>query len=153
MNLPAAAASLAILLGQAALPAADPWIGTWKLDASRSGRTPGAGRNTTVVYALVGEEVKVVTEGVDGTGRPTRTEWTGKLDGRDYPTKGDDTADVRSYRKVDARTLAFTGKKGGVVTISGRIVVSPDGKSRTVTATAIDPNGNPVTTTAVFSRQ
>jgi hypothetical protein len=38
-----------------------------------------------------------------------------------------------TYTKIDAHTLGLNVKKGGKITTSGRIVVSADGKSRTVT--------------------
>jgi hypothetical protein len=70
---------------------------------------------------------------VNADGKSTHSEWTGKLDGKDYSVTGDPTADMRSYRKVDDRTLDFTVKKGGKTMVTGRVVVAADGKSRTVT--------------------
>jgi hypothetical protein len=77
----------------------------------------------------------------------------GKFDGKDYPVTRDPSTDSRSYRKVNARTLAFTNKKNDKVTISGRKVVSADGKTRTTTLTGPDPNGKKFTSTAVYDRQ
>ena len=65
--------------------------------------------------------------------RLERNEWTGKFDGKDYPVTGDPTSDMRSYTKVGDRVLKLTVKKDGKVTVTGRIVVSADGKSRIVT--------------------
>ena len=44
-------------------------------------------------------------------------------------------------------------KKGGKTTITGRIVASADGKSRTVTTTGTDAKGKKVTSTAVYDKQ
>jgi hypothetical protein len=49
--------------------------------------------------------------------------------------------------------LTITGKKNGEVTLSGRIVVSRYGKSRTVTTTTTDAQGKKVTTVAVYDKQ
>ena len=57
------------------------------------------------------------------------------FDGKDYPVTGDPESDARSYRKIDDRTMEFWVKKGGKVMASGKIIVAPDGKSRTVTTT------------------
>jgi len=97
--------------------------------------------------------VKVTVEGVDADGKATHNEWTGKFDGKDYPVTGDATSDARSYKKVNDHTLTFAGKKGGKVTLSGRIVVSADGKTRTVTVSGTDTKGNKVSGTAVYDKQ
>jgi hypothetical protein len=131
----------------------DPLIGTWKLNEAKSKIGPGSPKNDTVVYEAAGDSVKVTTDGTDGAGKPSHSEWTGKFDGKDYPTTGDSNSDTRSYKKVNARTLAFTNKKGDKVTISGRLVVSPDGKTRTVSITGTDAKGNKFTSTAVYDKQ
>jgi hypothetical protein len=115
--------------------AADPLVGTWKLNEAKSKFTPGTVKNTRVVYETRGSQVRITADGVNPDGKPTHSEWIGKLDGKDYSITGDPNADMRSYRKVDDRTLDFTGKKGGKITVTGRVVVAADGKSRTVTTT------------------
>jgi len=97
--------------------------------------------------------VKVTVDGIDGDGKPTHKEWTGKFDGKDYPITGDPPSDTRSYKKVNGNTTDLTNKKGGKVTITGRIVVSADGKSRTVTVSGTDAKGNKVKSTAVYDKQ
>jgi hypothetical protein len=92
-------------------------------------------------------------DGTDGDGKPLHSEWTGKYDGKDYPVTGDPSTDMRSYKKVNDHTLAFTNKKGDKVTISGHGVVSADGKTRTVTITGTDSKGKKYTSTAVYDKQ
>ena len=133
--------------------AADANIGTWKLNEAKSKFAPGASKNITVVYEEVGDNVKVTVDGTDGAGKPTHTEWTGKLEGKDYPVTGDPNSDARSVKKVDDHTLVLTVKKDGKVTTTGRIVVAADGKSRTVTTTSTDANGKKVKNTAVYDKQ
>jgi hypothetical protein len=86
-------------------------------------------------------------------GKAFKSLWTGKYDGKDYPVTGDPLSDARSYTKVDDRTLTFSGKKDGKVTVSGKIVVAADGKSRTVTASATDEKGQKVSATSVYDKQ
>ena len=133
--------------------AQDPNIGTWKLNEAKSKISPGAPRNTTVIYEAEGDSVKVKIDGVGSDGKPTHNEWTGKYDGKDYPVTGDPNSDSRSLMKVDNRTLGFNVKKDGKTTISGRVVVSPDGKSRTVTTSGVDATGKKVSGTAVYDKQ
>jgi hypothetical protein len=128
-------------------------MGTWKLNEAKSKLGPGAPKNNTVVYEAARDNVKVTIDGTDKDGNPTRTEWTGKFDGKDYPVTGDPTSDARSYTKIDDRTLGFNVKKGGKVITSGRIVISADGKSRTVTASGTDPSGKKFHTTSVYDKQ
>jgi len=128
-------------------------MGTWKLNEAKSKFSKGAGKNTTVVYEAAGDSVKVTVDGVDGAGNPTHNEWTGKFDGKPYPVTGDPTSDTRSYRKINNHTLTFTGKQGSKVTVTGRIVVSANGKTRTVTTTGTDAKGKRFTTRAVYDKQ
>ena len=128
-------------------------MGTWKLNEANSKFGPGATKNSTVIYEAADDSVKVTVEGTDSKGQPTHSEWTGKFDGKDYPVIGEPTAATRSYRKINDRTLTFMEKSDGKLTLSGRIVISADGKSRTVTTTATDAKGRRATSTAVYDKQ
>src|SRR5438552_16754225 len=139
--------SFAVLFAAAAVCVAADNVnmGTWKLDEAKSKISAGAPKNTTVVYEAAGDSVKVIVDGVGADGKPTHNEWTGKFDGKDYPLTGDPTADSRSYKKIGARTMELANKKDGKVVVSGKITVSADGKSRTVTISGTDANGKKVT--------
>src|SRR5215467_14485237 len=119
--------------GAAMCFADDPQMGTWKLNEAKSKFAPGVPKNHTVVYEVSGDNVKVTVDGTDKDGNATHNEWSGKFDGKDYPVTGDPTSDMRSYKKIGDRVLKLTVKKDGKVTVTGRIVVSADGKSRIVT--------------------
>jgi hypothetical protein len=137
----------------ACVAADDVNMGTWKLNEAKSKFSPGAPKNTTVVYEAAGDSVKVTVDGVDADGKPSHNEWTGKFDGKDYPLTGDPAADSRSYKKMDARTMELTNKKGGKAVATGKITVSADGKSRTVVVSGTDASGKKVTSTAVYDKQ
>lgn len=141
------------LFGVSVCYASDANMGTWKLNEAKSTLAPGTPKNTMVVYAVAGDEVQVTVDGVDGAGKPAHNEWKGKFDGKDYPVTGDPTTDTRSYKKSGSHTLKLTNKKGGKTTISGNVVVSADGKSRTVTLSGTDANGKKVSSTAVYDKQ
>ena len=133
--------------------ASDVNMGTWKLNEAKSKFAPGASKNNSVVYEAAGDNVKATVDGTDGNGKPTHSEWTGKFDGKDYPVTGDPAADTRSLKKIDDRTLELTVKKDGKVTMTGRIVVAADGKSRTLTSSGTDATGKKVKNTAVYDKQ
>src|SRR6185369_4791663 len=133
--------ALCFFSGAACFADDDPNMGTWKLNEAKSKLTPGEGKNTTVAYEAAGDQVKVTIDGTDKDGKPTHNEWTGKFDGKDYAVTGDPKSDMRSYKKVDDHTLAFTVKKDGKTTTTGQIVVAADGKSRVVKANGTDAHG------------
>jgi len=145
--------ALCFFAGAACFAADDPNMGTWKLNEAKSKLTPGEGKNTTVAYEAAGDQVKVTIDGTDKDGKPTHNEWTGKFDGKDYAVTGDPKSDMRSYKKVDDHTLAFTVKKDGKTTNTGRIVVSADGKSRMVTAHGAGEQGKKSKEKAAYDKQ
>ncbi len=146
--------TLAVLFAGVTVCLADnPHMGTWKLNEAKSKFSPGATKNHTVVYEAAGDSVKVTVDGVDGDGNPSHNEWTGKFDGKFYPVTGDPTSDMRSYRKINNHTMALTGKKAGKVTLPGRIVVTANGRTRTVTTTGTDSKGKRFSNRAVYDKQ
>lgn len=128
-------------------------MGTWKLNEAKSKLAAGAAKNITVAYEAAGDSVKVTIDGVNAAGNPTHNEWTGKFDGKDYAVTGDPTSDTRSCKRINSHTLAFAVKKDGKTTMTGRIVVAADGKSRTVTASGTDAMGMKQTGTAFYDKQ
>jgi hypothetical protein len=128
-------------------------IGTWKLNEAKSQIPAGSIKNTTVVYQAQGDSMKVITDGFGGDGKPMHTEWTGKLDGKDYPLTGDPRANARSIKKTDDHHMALANKMNGKVVTTGSIVIAKDGKSRTLSASATDPSGKKLTSLAYYDKQ
>ena len=133
--------------------AADPNMGAWKLNEAKSKIDPAGTKNTMVVYETAGDSVKVTVDGVGADGKPVHSVWTGKFDGKDYAVTGDPTSDMRSYKQAGANTLELTGKKAGKVTVTGKIVIAADGKSRTVSTTATTADGKKISNSAVYDKQ
>lgn len=141
--------STAMLVGVAA----DPNVGSWKLNEAKSTFVPGMPKNNTVVYTVVDDGYKCVVDGVDGAGKPTHNEWTGKFDGNDYAVTGDPSADTRSMKMVKGGHYVLANKKGGKTVVTGTVDFSADGNTRTLTVHATDAAGNKITSTAVYERQ
>jgi hypothetical protein len=141
------------LAGTALGFAQSPQMGTWKLDEAKSKIPAGLPKNSTVTYAADGDNIKVTTDGTGSDGKPTHTEWTGKFDGKEYPLTGDPTADSRSYKMIDDHTLDLASKKSGKVTNTGHVVVSPDGKTRTLHLSATDSSGKKVSGVSMYDKQ
>ena len=147
-------ASLAVFFTGVALSlAADPNLGTWKLNEAKSKLAAGATKNTMVVYAAAGDSVKITVDSVTSDGKTNHGEWTGKYDGKDYPVTGEAGHDSRWYKKVDDNTLEFGAKKAGKSIGTGKVVVAADGKSRTVTSSIMGADGKMQTSTAVYDKQ
>jgi hypothetical protein len=147
--------ALAAALGMTAvvLAAEDPNVGSWKLNDAKSKIATGVAKNVTVNYTAVGDSYKCVVDGVDGAGKPSHNEWTGKFDGKDYPVAGDPLADTRSVKLVKAGHYAITNKKDGKTTLNGTVDFSPDHKTRTLITQGTDAAGKKIATTAVYERQ
>jgi hypothetical protein len=141
------------LVGVALGLAADPFMGTWKLNESKSKLSAGAPKNNTVIYEAAGDSIKITVDGTDADGKPAHSEWTGKFDGKDYPVTGDPTADMRSYKQINDHTLSFINKKEGKATLTGRVVISKDSKTRTVRISGKDAKGQKVSGTSVYEKQ
>ena len=150
-------ASLAVFFAGIALClAADSQMGTWKLNEGMSKIAPGMPKNVTVVYAPMGDKVKVTVDGVDKDGNPTHNEWIGKFDGKFYAVTGDPMSDMRSYTVLSDSKMSIVVKKSGKMTLTGEVVLAPGGKSRTLTINAAHPDptsGKRVASIAVYDKQ
>ena len=133
--------------------AANPTLGTWKLNEAKSKIVAGMPKNMTVAYEAAGDSIKGTIDGVDGEGKPTHSEWTGKFDGKDYPVTGDPNSDTRAIKQIDDHHFDLTVKKGNKVTMTGKAVISADGKSRTVTVGGTNAAGKKVQSTSVYDKQ
>ena len=140
-------------IATAACFAANLQMGTWKLNEAKSKLQPGMGKNTTVVYTEQKDNIKITVEGVDKDGKPRHGEWVGKFDGKAYKLKGNMAWDSAAYKVVNERTNDITTMKNGKIMWTGRIEVSADGKSRTVTVHGTDGNGKQFSSKVVYDKQ
>ncbi len=131
---------------------ANPTLGTWKLNESKSKFGAGMSKGTMVVWEKAGDQDKCTVDGVDAEGKKTHTVWTGKMDGKDYPITGDVTSDMRSFKLKGDNTIEMVSKKDGKTVGEGSIVVAPDGKTRTVTNTMTNAKGEKVTSTSAYDK-
>jgi lipopolysaccharide export LptBFGC system permease protein LptF len=140
------------LMAAGACFAANPHLGTWKLNEAKSKLHPGMGKNTMVTYTEQKDKIKVTVDGVDKDGKPTHNVWVGKFDGKAYPSKGNLSWNSAAYKVVNDRTNEITTMKDGKIVWTGRITVAADGKSRTVTVNGTDEKGKKFKATAVYDK-
>ena len=143
-----------LLTATAATFAANPLIGTWKLNEDKSKFAPGASKNTMVTYAPAkGGMIRCTAEGVDKNGKAIHWSWVGKFDGQPYKIKGSPSFDTLTYKPVNDRTNKTTAMKDGKMVMTGTITVAKDGKSRTVILTGTDAKGKKFTDTTYYDKQ
>ena len=148
------AAMLALAMGVATM-AADSNVGTWKLNPAKSTYSPGPApkSQTLKIEAWGGDGVKYAADGMDADGKPVHWEFQAKYDGKFYPFKGNPDADMISYKRIDANTVESMTQLKGKPTMTTKIVVSQDGKTRTLTQTGKNAKGQDVKNLLVYDKQ
>ncbi|PYL45800.1 MAG: hypothetical protein DMF40_14545 [Verrucomicrobia bacterium] len=142
------------VMAAAACFAANPQMGTWKLNEAKSKLAPDMGKNTTVVYSEQKDKIKVTIDGVGKDGKPRHSVWVGKFDGKAYPVNGNNIpVNSIAYRVINDRTNEVTAMKDGKLMWSGKIEVAADGKSRTATINGTDENGKKFKSKAVYDKE
>ena len=133
--------------------AADPIVGTWKLNVAKSKFSPD--RELTAGSRVYSEANGLYTldqklTGADGKDRSFRTQYR---DGKDVKQAAGGPADTTHATKIDANTWDFELKKDGQVVGHVHRVVSADGKTLTVHNTGAKLSGATGDETLVFERQ
>jgi len=132
----------------------DSLLGTWVLNVAKSKHTPGPPpKEQTTIFEAAGQGLKVTTKGIDSDGKPTMTAYTANYDGKDYPVTGNPAWDMVSLKRVNANTVQFTRKRAGKVVQTATSVVSKDGKTRTITATGVDAQGQKIKNVSVYDKK
>ena len=146
-----------VALGTAwmAAQSSDPFVGTWTLNTAKSKYTPGpVPKEQTTVYEAAGPGYKVTVKSAPASGAPQSWTYTTNLDGKEVKVTGNNpNADALVGKRIDARTIEFVNSKGGKETTRQHNVVSADGKTRTVTTTGVDGQGQKVNNVAVFEKK
>jgi hypothetical protein len=133
----------------------DPFVGTWGLNVAKSKYSPGpVPKSVTATYEVAGQGYKISVKNEPASGPVQQYSYTTNLDGKDAPVTGNNpNADMVAAKRIDAHTLEIVNKKGGKVTTTQRNVVAADGKTRTVTTTGTDAQGQKVNNVTVFEKQ
>ena len=146
----------AMLAFASTLFAADPFVGTWKLDPSKSkhsGSAPNA-KEATIVIEEQGDNYQVTVTGTNSDDSPLSVKYTVPIKGGTGQVEASgDVFDAVSSKRIKSNQRENTYMKGGKNTGTRRSVVSKDGKTLTNTFKGIDAQGNPVTSIQVFDKQ
>ena len=134
---------------------ADSSVGTWKYNAAKSKTTStNPTKSQTDVREATPDGGVKITRTVQLTdGTSADSSFTYKYDGKEYPVTGG-LFDTISVKRIDANTTSWVASKtGGKYHVTGRTVISKDGKTLTQTSKGTDAEGKPVTQTLVFEKQ
>jgi hypothetical protein len=134
---------------------ADNTLGTWKYNAakSKSTSTNPIKSQTDVREATPDGGVKVTRTGQLTDGTPVNFSFIYRYDDKEYLVTGA-PFDSLFVKRIDANTTTFEVKKTGAkYHLTGRNVISKDGKTMTQTSKGTDAEGKPVTQRLVFDKQ
>ena len=144
---------IAMLAVAIPLFAADPFLGTWKLDPAKSKYTAGsAPKDVTLVVEEQADNYQVTATGAYADGSPISVKYTIPKGGG-TGTVQDGPFDAVTSKRVSARVRENTYTKNGKETMSRRVVVSRDGKALRNTVKGTGPQGTPVAGVDVFNKQ
>lgn len=148
-------AGLMVLGFAGAVSAADPFVGTWKLNVAQSKFAAGTEiKESTVVVAEQGTNLSVTAKGMNAAG-PVSVKYTFPMKGGAVSyTEGAPTSGATAVtRRVDANTIDSTSTLNGKEVGSTHTVLSADGKTLTRTIKGLDAQGKAYTNTEVYTRQ
>jgi hypothetical protein len=135
-------------------PTNDPMVGTWEVNLSKSTYNPGPAPKSAINRFEPWEDgMKGTIDIVDAQGNKIHSEASVKFDGKDYSLKGSPIADTVSVKRINERQSDIVWKKGGKVVMTGKSVISADGRTTTVTQTGTDPQGRAVNNVIVSDKQ
>jgi hypothetical protein len=143
--------SVALLATAGTLFAADPFEGTWKLNAanSKSNATP---KDETIIIVKQGDDYQITLSGTDAKGAPISVKFTAPINGGAAKVLGG-PYDAISAKRIDVNTRETSYMKDGKEIRASRAVASKDGKSLRVTFKGTDADGKPSSGTLLFDRQ
>ncbi len=149
-----AAAMFASSIAPTRAAAADPFVGTWKLNVARSKIQVGTPPKSSVVtIEMVGDKRRLTVHTIPAEGPESRTESVAAEDGKDYPMKGSATVDAVSLVRVAPRVVERRDKKDGKVVATLTATVSANGKTLTVNQKGINPAGQTYANVLIYDRQ
>jgi uncharacterized ParB-like nuclease family protein len=145
-------AILAIVTGTAL--AADPVVGTWKLNVAKSTFSPGpAPKSQTRSYAESAQGMTLTVKTIAADGKESTTTLTFKVDGKPYPASGNPDFDSVAVTRVDALTVHSTQTKAGANVGAAVRTVSKDGKTLTFAQKGTHATGQKYDDISVYDRQ
>lgn len=143
------------------LGAADPFVGTWKFNASRSTFAPGAPGFilATIQIESAGAGLKSTAAAADGQGIVSDFTFSCQLDGTPckvtpatLPMRSVSAVDTVTLKRINPNIIMATGTRNGKPVYSDRRVVADDGKTMKVVRDGRTPEGREYESTIILDR-
>src|SRR5207244_968847 len=132
--------------------AADPFMGTWKMNPAKSKYSPGpAPKSATVNYTQDGDWIVGKNDTVGADDNATTFTNRYKRDGKEYPYQGANGSGTIAVKASNPNTAEATIKTR-TSTMTVRTAISKDGKSFTRTTKGTDAQGRQVNNVAVYEK-
>jgi len=148
------AAVLGWLCAATLVGAANPIVGTWKLNSAKTKHRPGPSpKGVTAVYSQEGDWIIGRFTGVDAADRPFTSTHRYKQDGKDYPSQWGSRRGVLSVRKIDDHTAEVVLKFEDGGTTTRQRVISKDGNTMTFTDSGRNSKGETINAVMIWERQ
>jgi hypothetical protein len=128
--------------------------GTWKLNVEKSdfGKRPKP-KSATLKLEHKEPSIKYTVTGTAGDGKPMKIDFSGTLDGKDYPVHGSPFAAKSNATRVNnSTTKGVSTSSDGKTVETYTVTISKDGKTLTRKATVKGPDGE-FTTLAIYDKQ
>jgi hypothetical protein len=145
--------ALVLLASAAMLVAADPYVGTWKLNPDKTKYKTGMpAKEQTVDFSEEGSDLHVRIKGTSSDGKPISSHFT-------LPSGGGTGKIIEStYEGVASKNISATQRetsytKGGKVVYTVKSKLMADGKTMTVAVKGTNPLGQKVEGTNFYEKQ
>lgn len=149
--------SIRMLLGTVVaaglLVAADPMLGTWRLNVEKSKFSPGPGpKALTITYTQEGDWYVMKSVGTAADGTAISRTGRFKTDGGEYAVDGPNGPGKMSVKRSDQHNAVSVTKLDGGGTVTVKTAVSSDGRTRTQTVTGTNSKGETLNHTIVLDK-
>jgi hypothetical protein len=142
-----------LAIGTGTALAADPAVGTWKLNTAKSKFSPGpAPKSQTRTYAESAQGITLTIKTTAADGKESTVTVTYKYDGKPYPVTGNPDFDTVAVTQVDALTAHSTQTKAGAPVGTSVRTVSKDGKTLTFEQKGTHAAGGKFDDVSVYDR-
>jgi len=134
--------------------AADPFVGTWKLNLSKSHyKTGTAPKEQTVTTSESGGNVDTTVTFTPADGSPISYHFTTPVKGGAGTVVQGAGFDAVTAKRINDNSRELHFKQGAKEVRTARITISKDGKTMRTTLKGTDPQGKPVDATVVYDKQ
>ncbi len=131
----------------------NPFVGTWKLNLTKSKDTGAFPKEETLTVQLVGDQRRVTINGTATNGSPISFKYEVPDKGGVGKVLAGGPYDAVSGKRIDDNTREVSYMKGGKEVLQLRTVVSKDGNTMRLTVEGTDSQGKPFSGVALFEKQ